>query len=260
MARIFWTQAEKNLVAERSFELRNSTEYSDIECVRIAQMNVLNPARHRNLITMSEVPYLVDIWADLIQAQRERETQEIAPQPKQAIQPVKHPEAERHASQPKPFSIGDIPFDQLWQEMGRRLTEIASGEAMQALVQREVRRQLQASLPGVINFEDTPVQQPAAPAKKKRMKVFVFGLLNGQQELFKQEYKDAIEFHFTDGTPSLTKLKNVSTHMHWVVQMLKFSDQIKGANKAIDNFHMCPGAITQLREFLNRKLKDFSVQ
>lgn len=255
MARIFWTQAEKTAVAERAFEIRNRTDYTDIECVRQAQDQLLNHERRRNLVTMTEVPYITEIWEELTKAQRDLE--QVVPAKSHAIQPVKHPEAERIAHAPKPFTVSDVPFDQLWTEMGRRLTEMASGEAMQAMVQREVRRQLQAVLPGSISFDDTPVVQPAAPQRKKLMKVFAFGLLNGQQELFKKEYKGRVEFHFTDGSPSLTKLKSVSSQVHWVVQMSKFSSQIKGVNKAMDNFHVCPGAITQLREFLNRKLAIF---
>lgn len=255
MARIFWTQAEKTHLAEIAFEFRRTTDLTDIECVRQAQNTLLPNDRRRNLITMTEVPWVLPIWKELTKAQRELE--HVAPSVTQAIVPVKHPEAERIAHAPKPFSIGDLPFDQLWTEMGRRLTEMASGEAMQAMVQREVRRQLEAVLPGSITFDDTPVQQPAQPQRKKLMKVFAFGLLNGQQELFKQEYKGRVDFIFTDGSPSLSKLKSVSHNVHWVVQMSKFSNQIKGANKAIDNFHVCPGAITQLREFLNRKLAIF---
>lgn len=256
MARIFWTNDEKNAVAGRSFELRRDAEYSDIECVRRAMQELISTERHRNLIAMSEVPYIHEAWVILTQSQRDADLLEGS-QPKQVIQPVRHPEAERDERfQRETIAISDIPFDQLWTEMGRRLTEMASGEALQQLVRREVRAQLRASIPGILH-DDTPVVQPQQEQRKRRMKVYVFGLLNGQQELFKREYKDTVEFQFTDGSPSLSKLKNVSLHMHWVVQMLKFSNQVKGVS-AIDNYQACPGAITQLREFLNRKLKDFA--
>jgi hypothetical protein len=66
MARIFWSKEEKAMVAERAFEIRKSvTTESDLECVKRAMREQVSAERQRNLISMSEIPWVQDTWREL---------------------------------------------------------------------------------------------------------------------------------------------------------------------------------------------------
>jgi len=252
--RIHWDHSDINKVAQKSFELRLTGEFTDIECVRKAMMLELPHDKHRKLTTMTEVPKVADVWRDLADAQKRLMQLQPNQQYAQAIQPGAAP-----VEHVQYLDLQSVPFNELWSELGRRIAEMQSMETMASLVDSRIKLAFQRALPGVIDYEPAPIEQPKAPERKKLLKVFVFGLLNGQQELFKREYDGRVQFLFTDSTPSLNKLRNTAHNVDWVVQMLKFSDQIKGVNQ-IDNYKALPGALTQLRDFLERKIKEFDAE
>jgi hypothetical protein len=268
MARIFWTAEEKQAVAVRAFEIRNYASFddSDIEAVRQAMAECLGDEKQRKLTTMSEVPWVRESWNELQQVQKTAngriwvdgthnvEVTAVKPKP-QAIIPVVNPKVEIDSIPQLSVkdTLKEIPTLDLWAELGNRINQLMSGEHLKQLIRDEVNATLERRLPGILPPDEvqTPVVQVQAEQRVHKLKVCIIGLLNGQQELIKQEYRNKIDFLFFDKTPSLSKVKQTAQHYDFVVQMIKYSDQIKGVNQ-IQNFHMLGGLLTQIREFLNR--------
>jgi hypothetical protein len=261
MTRIFWTTEEKQAVAVRAFEIKNYASFddSDIEAIRQAMAECLPDEKQRKLHTMSEVLWAYDYWDELQNPQKLANGRTWVsgngntPAKPQAIQPVVNPQIEREVI--PLISIKDVSVLELWTELGGRINQLMSGEHLKKLVQQEVNTVLERRIPGLLPVDElqSPVIQPQAEERKKKIKVCVIGLLNGQQELVKREYKDSVDFLFFDKTPSFSKVQQTAQHYGWVIQMIKYSDQIKGANQ-ISNFRMLGGLLTQLREFLNRNI------
>jgi hypothetical protein len=263
---IVWTAEEKEKVAKRAFEIRGENPLSgtDLHCVRTAMKELLVSIRHRNIHQMKDVqPWLSEYWTALTAAQSKEETLELlttfsAYEP--AIKPLVVPQIEREVAVP-PTNQTNSRLSDLWAELGRRIEEATSGERIKAIIRTEINATLERRLPGILAPDDvqTPVEQPHQKERKHKLKICVIGLLNSQHELVKNEYRDTVDFLAFDKTPSFSRIQSTARHYDYVVQMLKYSNQIKGANK-IDNFHMCGGLLTQLREFVNRKLEKHGAQ
>lgn len=264
MARIFWSKEEKTMVAERAFEIRKSfTTESDLECVKRAMREQLSTERQRNLISMSEVPWVQDAWRELTKsAQLKASSPKMAngnvltetPQVKvRAIQPVIRTEVEL-ASTPV-ATLKDVPTMEIFEELGRRISSLMSGDHIRQMIRHEVNATLERRLPGILAPDEFDVQvvQPQQEERQIKLKICVIGLLDGQQELIKREYSEKVAFLFLERTPSLQKIKHAAQQYDHVIQMLKFSNQVKGANQ-IEKFHMLGGLLTQLREFINRQV------
>lgn len=250
MAKIFWTAGEKRDIAERSFAIRmdSESEGSDLDCIREAMHQVIKPDRFRELRTIDHVsPWLRERWTDLLALRKEQAVNGKLPEFPQAIkQPL---------IQEKLFSIKDVTTSALWAELGVRIQSMMDGDDVRRIVRDELNRSLERRLPGLLPPDDVdiPQEQPKTEARKHKLKIAVIGLKPEQQGLIQQQYKDDVSFLFSEKSASLPKIKNMARHCDWVVQMIRFSDQVKGANH-VENFHMCPGLLTQLRDFINRRL------
>ena len=261
MKNITWTKAEKTAVAERSFEIRMSlTPETDIECVRRAMNEMLATEKQRNLRGMSDVPWVQEEWRVLTKnAQSKTANGRVGtsttptPQKVQAIQPVVNPQIELEST-PAP-TLKDVPTMELWAELGSRINELMSGDHLKKLIRQEVNATLERRLPGILSQDDMdiPVAQPQQEERAVKLKICVIGLLNGQQETIKREYSEKVSFLFMENTPSLQKIKHAAQQYDHVIQMIKFSNQVKGANQT-EKFHMLGGLLTQLRDFINRQV------
>jgi hypothetical protein len=169
----------------------------------------------------------------------------------QAIKPVFNPEVEKAAA-PVP-KLSEFPLADLWAELGRRIEEATSADRLQSLIRQEVNAVLDRRLPGILAPDVEPVEEAVVTAEVFKLKICVIGLLNGQKDLITQEYKDRVDFLFMEQTPGLHKIQQTANHYHFVVQMIKYSNHVKGTNK-IDNFVTLGGLLTQLRAFIERKL------
>lgn len=254
MARIFWTKEEQQQLAERAFELRSLPHFtgSDLDCVRKAMEELINPSRHREIKTHGNIPWLIPAWKILT---RELQTagNALGPVKRQAVVPLDVPESAPPEVKP---TVADISTSDLWMELGRRMTEMMSGESLRKTIREEVNATLERRLPGILQVDDVqvPVAQPKQDVRQVKLKVCVMGLLPSQKGLIEQEYKGRIDFLFFEKTQSLPKIKSTAAHYDHFVQMIKYSDQIKGARQ-IPNFHQCAGLLTQLRAFLDRQLE-----
>jgi hypothetical protein len=168
----------------------------------------------------------------------------------QAIKPVFNPEVEKAAA-PEP-KLSEFPLADLWAELGRRIEEATSVTRLQSLIRSEVNAVLDRRLPGIL-APDVETVEEVVKAEVFKLKICVIGLLNGQKDLITQEYKDRVDFLFIEQTPGLHKIQQTANHYHFVVQMVKYSNHIKGSNR-IDNFVTLGGLLTQLRAFIERKL------
>lgn len=255
MSRIFWTEAEKQAVAVRAFEIRNyaSFDESDIEAVRQAMYECIADDKQRQLKAMADVPWVREKWDELHLQKGNTTNSPRTTEKPQAIQPVVNPKIEQE-SIPQP-TLKDVSTTDLFTELGNRISQLMSGEHLRKLIQQEVNNVLERRIPGLLPSDElhTPVHQPQAEQRVQKLKVAVIGLLNGQQELIRNEYRKTVDFLFFDKTPSISKIKQTAQHYDFVLQMIKYSDQIKGANQ-IQNFHTLGGLLTQLREFLNRRI------
>jgi hypothetical protein len=258
MAHITWTKAEKALVAERSFEIRMSvTTETDIDCVRRAMSEMLATEKQRNLRGMSDVLWVQDQWRILTKNAQSKtangrvwsSTPTPAPRP-QSIQPVVNPRIELEST-PIP-ALKDVPTMEIFEELGRRISSMMNGDHIKQMIRQEVNAVLERRLPGVL-APDEPQEIPQQEERAIKLKICVIGLLDGQQELIKREYSEKVSFLFMERTPSLQKIKHAAQQYDHVIQMLKFSNQIKGANQ-IEKFHMLGGLLTQLRDFINRQV------
>lgn len=257
MTRIVWTKADRQVVAERAFEIRMScTTETDIDCVRRAMSEMLNTEKQRDLRGMSDFPWMQDHWRELTKnAQSKTANGRVwsTPPKPQAITPVVNPKIENE-SIPEP-TIKDISTMDLWAELGRRITDMMDGSHIKQLIRDEVNATLERRLPGLLPPDElqAPVAQPSQKERQYKLKVCVIGLLNGQQELIKKEYRDTVDFLFMEKTPSIHKIQQTAHHYDWVIQMIKYSTQVKGAGQ-IEKFHMCGGLLTQLRTFIDRQV------
>src|SRR5271168_5465121 len=101
MTRIFWNRAEKEVVAARSFAIKNYASFddSDIEAVRQAMAECLPDEKQRKLHAMSEVFWIYDYWDDLENPRKTANSSVdhnlynvVPPTKQQAIHPVVNPQ------------------------------------------------------------------------------------------------------------------------------------------------------------------------
>jgi len=261
MSYIKWTKADRQVVAERAFEIRMSvTTETDIDCVRRAMSEMLATDKQRDLRGMSDLPWMQEQWRTLTKnAQSKTANGRVWSMPRvQAITPVVNPRIENE-SIPEP-TIKDISTMDLWAELGRRISDMMEGQHIKKMIRDEVNATLERRLPGLLPPDEVqlPVEQPSQKERQYKLKVCVIGLLNGQQELIKKQYKDTVDFLFMEKTPSIHKIQQTAHHYDWVIQMIKYSTQVKGAGQ-IEKFHMCGGLLTQLRTFIDRQVNQTQV-
>jgi len=285
--RSHWTLEQKNKVARRSFELRNDPQnvnFPDLHCVRQAQDELIPEAEHRILNSTQKIQWVIPYWTQFTSELRagvlgrlangavwvepKEATLQLVKKPSKlklkvvppttevghppAIQPVFNPEVEK-AAQPEP-KLSEFPLADLWAELGRRIEDATSATRLQSLIRDEVNAVLDRRLPGILAPDVDPIDDLVqTEPQERKLKICVIGLLNGQQDLIKQEYKSRVDFLLFEKTPSLHKVQQTANHYDFVVQMTKYSNHIKGTNQ-IDNFVTLGGLLTQLRSFLDRKL------
>ena len=245
MSRIFWNAAEKAEVAEASFAIRNDVSFSgsDLECVRRAMQMCIRPDRHRNLITMTEVPWIRDAWIELNKAAKA-----VA---KPAIQGAVNPQVERETA--PQFSLSDVSVTDLFAELAKRVEALTNPNHLRALIRAEVNATIDRRMPGLIP-PDT-LDQPEVPKSRIVMpKVAVIGLLGQQQHLLKSQYSGQVDFHWLEGSEGQTRIKNTARVMDLTIKS-KWCKGMLGSTKDFENFQATTGGLDQIRAIINRTFK-----
>lgn len=232
MKRIRWTPAQKQEVAERSFEIRQASNIqSDLACVRDAMKEIIPEDKWRDLTRMHEVAAWVNpIWTELNKGLRvPKPHQTTAPTPAvtafpAAIQPVVNPVCEPVAQQPK--TMADFATEVIAKELVSRLLKEAlmDGSVLRAFVQDEIHSALEQRLPEILKPREWAPEAKAIPEVelKAKPKVCVIGLMGQQRHMLESEYKDQIHFFFLEGNEGGSRIRNQAATMdmtiktHWV--------------------------------------------
>lgn len=245
MTRIFWSQAEKKEIAEASFAIRHDHSFvgTDLDCVREAMRTCIRPDRHRNIIAMSEITWLSESWKELNKAVRAHHHP--------AIKGAVHPHVERdHAPQ---FSLSDVSISALFQELSKRIDDIANPAKLRALIRAEVNATIDRRLPGVVPPDSMDVVEKPK-ARTVVPKVAVIGLLGQQQHLLKTQYNGHVDFHFLEGNEGMTRIRNTARTMDLTIKS-KWCKGILGSTKDFEKFHAVHGGLDQIRSIINRTFK-----
>jgi len=239
MPRIHWKPADKRLIVEESFRIRTNPSFtdSDLEAVRMAMRKIIKPADHRNLRAMAELPWVTDGWKELHKAKRENPA------------PIHYTPAIEAGTLPKHEQV-QIPALISLESLG---TEALAAELLRRLVQMTDPTYLDARLPGLLPPDIEPQPAPVEKERPRLIKIGVIGLLNSQQELFKNQYKDLVDFHFVDGNSSFAKVKNLAATMDWTYKT-KWSDAI-GKVSSLERFSSTNGGLDTIRKLIFEKFK-----
>jgi hypothetical protein len=251
MSRIFWKDDEWEQLAEVSFSLRNDLTFngSDIDCVREAMRACIDPSRHRDLVTMSEVPKVVKAWPKLMAQKNAYESKVNT-----AIKAVVSPEVERQSNA---ASIADVSIEALFAELGKRMASLANPANLRALIRAEVNATIDRRMPGII-----PPDIYDQPEPKQRIvmpKVCVIGLTNGQKSMLREQYKNQVDFHFLEGSEGTQRVKNTARTMDLTVKS-RWCKGLLGSTKDFENFQSTTGGIDQIRSMIDRVFKTEAVK
>jgi hypothetical protein len=142
----------------------------------------------------------------------------------QAITPVISPQHELHFE--KKASLEDLTTEMLATELVSRLLKAVDTSTLKKMIRDEVNAVLEQRLPGILPPMEEQAEAEPAPEERVRLpKVCVFGLMSGQKEMLKREYKGKVDFHFMEGSEGRTRIKNtvelmdISIATNWATRL-----------------------------------------
>jgi hypothetical protein len=245
MTKIFWKPAQKKAIAEAAFEYRQDPGFlgSDLDCVRQAMLDVIpDPTQHRNVHTMTTLPWVTDVWKDLTETLKNGYDH-------RAIKPVVSPTIERDATQLK---VADITTESLWAELGKRLFQQYSPENMRALIRAETNATIDRRMPGIIPPDTLDANHQQEFPKERKPKLCIIGLMGAQVNMLTAEYGKVIDLHFLEGGEGTKRIKNTCSLMDLTIKS-KWCKGLLGSTKDFENFQATTGGLDTIRGMIQRK-------
>jgi len=262
--RIFWDPRDRQLLTIETLRLVDEQGLGLLKALKIAQPRVLPPAKVRNVTQLSAVKWLPEA-VDTLRQQRAREQTLQAEQDaleRQRQEALAAEEATRQAREA-------IPTGELVSMLQNRVESWASGMFKQVLlnVMRDpevldaaavmLRGGMEAhALPGDSSWGEPVAAEALSPVRQtvqRLAKVLILGLLPGQENDIKREFKSFFNIRFMEADCSHRELRQNAQSAHFIFAMTGFinhPDEKQITSTAKDRYMRVDGGLTRLREAL----------
>jgi hypothetical protein len=252
--RIVWKEEQRQKVAKRSFLILRDPIFSgsEIEAIRQAQSEVLEPALHRDLTSMQAVdgtrPWIRDMWKALDKSGFVGDTSTV-------IKPLVNPEIERHL-QAKAAVVSDLSIADLMNELVKRVTDMMDPRHLREIMREEANAVLDRRMPGVLSPDPGPDPEPEiqAPAPAPKHRVCLIGLDGKQQQIMYQAYRDTITFVFLSGSEGHTRIKNIVSTVEYTVRS-RWAKGVISGTQGWPNYTTVDGGMESIHRLIRTKFK-----
>ncbi len=202
---IRWTASEIEALAKRSYMIRKNSisPMRELESIRRAQVEVLQPDRHREIAGLNQVTKVTETWK-LLESQGYGAGHA-------AIQPV--------IQQPVALKIEDVSTADLLAEFVKRLAPMLDPNYIREIARDEANKVLEARIPGMLlQPDDIHIEEVEKKPNAKLLHVCILGLEGIQKEAMRREYGSVIDFHFLDGSEGVNRIKSTCERMDLTVR------------------------------------------
>lgn len=251
--RIVWTKDQKIEIARRSYEIKSDPSWadSDLEAVRVAMRELIEPEKHRQLTQMQQVEFVLPLW-------KQFRHHGMAPRTAQpAIRPVVAPAVEQDVQQKlaSSMTLDRYTDAQIMGEFFKRMAQMMDPTTQRAMMREEINACLDRRLPGMLPPD--PLSQPSlvkeevvhVEPKEHLVKVAVIGLQGGQSQILARKYRGKVDFHFLGGNEGIRRIKNT-------VELMDFTFKTKWSKGNLDGLKVDRMTNVNGTDSIARLLKD----
>lgn len=261
--RIFWDPRDRQLLTIETLRLVDEQGISLLRALKIAQTRVLPPAKVRTVTQLSAVKWLPEA-VDTLRQQRAREQNQQAEQDaleRQRQEALAAEEATRQAREA-------IPTGELVSMLQSRMESWAAGMFKQVLL-NVMRDPEVLDAAGMMFRGSAEVQavsgdswsepvaaeglSPVRQTVQRLAKVLILGLLPGQENDIKREFRGFFNLRFMEADCSHRELRQNAQSAHFIFAMTGFinhPDEKQITSTAKERYMRVDGGLTRLREAL----------